>query len=64
MNKQLRKRMFKKRRVRRITFTIATGLSIELNTYALIRPTIPGLQVTFIVLFKKITKWEFRSLEN
>lgn len=42
MNKQIRKRMFKKRRVRRIIFTITGGLSIELNTYALIRPTIPG----------------------
>ncbi|KAJ9549708.1 hypothetical protein OSB04_022251 [Centaurea solstitialis] len=42
MKKQLRKRMFKKRKVRRITFMIASGLSIELNTYALIRPTVPG----------------------
>ncbi|XP_062170512.1 ATP-dependent DNA helicase 2 subunit KU70 [Alnus glutinosa] len=42
MKDQLRKRMFKKRIVRRITFSIANGLSIELNTYALIRPTIPG----------------------
>ncbi|XP_024960981.1 ATP-dependent DNA helicase 2 subunit KU70 isoform X1 [Cynara cardunculus var. scolymus] len=42
MKKQLRKRMFKKRKVRRITFMIASGLSIELNTYALIRPTAPG----------------------
>ncbi|KAL7609250.1 ATP-dependent DNA helicase 2 subunit KU70 [Lactuca sativa] len=42
LNKQLRKRMFKKRRVRRIIFTVAGGLSIELNTYALIRPTVPG----------------------
>ncbi|KAM7514544.1 hypothetical protein LguiA_004127 [Lonicera macranthoides] len=39
---QLRKRMFRKRKVRRITFIIAKGLSIELNTYALIRPTVPG----------------------
>lgn len=42
LNKQIRKRMFKKRRVRRIIFTVAGGLSIELNTYALIRPTLPG----------------------
>ncbi|XP_065861912.1 ATP-dependent DNA helicase 2 subunit KU70 [Euphorbia lathyris] len=42
MKDQLRKRMFTKRIVRRITFVIATGLSIELNTYALIRPTTPG----------------------
>lgn len=39
---QLRKRMFRKRKVRRITFSIGSGLSIEINTYALIRPTIPG----------------------
>uniref|UniRef100_A0A5B7BKN8 ATP-dependent DNA helicase 2 subunit KU70 n=1 Tax=Davidia involucrata TaxID=16924 RepID=A0A5B7BKN8_DAVIN len=42
MKDQLRKRMFKKRKVRRITFSITNGLSIELNTYALIRPTTPG----------------------
>lgn len=47
MNKQLRKRMFKKRKVRRIMFTIAGGLSIELNTYALIRPTVPA-KVTWL----------------
>ncbi|VFQ72427.1 unnamed protein product [Cuscuta campestris] len=39
---QLRKRIFKKRKVRRIKFIIASGLSIELNTYALIRPTNTG----------------------
>lgn len=39
--------MFRKRRVRRIIFTIASGLSIELNTYALIRPTVPG-QITWL----------------
>ncbi|KAF9672714.1 hypothetical protein SADUNF_Sadunf11G0073200 [Salix dunnii] len=42
MKDQLRKRMFTKRIVRRITLSIANGLSIELNTYALIRPTMPG----------------------
>jgi hypothetical protein len=42
MKDQLRKRMFTKRIVRRITLSIANGLSIELNTYALIRPTLPG----------------------
>ncbi|XP_059632848.1 ATP-dependent DNA helicase 2 subunit KU70 isoform X1 [Cornus florida] len=41
MKDQLRKRMFKKRKVRRITFSIVDGLSIELNFYALIRPTMP-----------------------
>ncbi|XAR65559.1 DNA helicase [Bertholletia excelsa] len=42
MKDQLRKRMFRKRKIRRITFSIANGISIELNTYALIRPTNPG----------------------
>ncbi|KAK9141103.1 hypothetical protein Scep_010784 [Stephania cephalantha] len=42
MKGQLRKRMFKKRKIRRITFSIVNGISIELNTYALIRPTVPG----------------------
>ncbi|KAJ9183016.1 hypothetical protein P3X46_006936 [Hevea brasiliensis] len=42
MKDQLRKQMFAKRIVRRITLLIANGLSIELNTYALIRPTTPG----------------------
>ncbi|XVF18569.1 hypothetical protein REPUB_Repub11eG0034100 [Reevesia pubescens] len=42
MKDQLRKRMFTKRIIRRITFHIANGLSIGLNTYALIRPTVPG----------------------
>lgn len=42
MKDQLRKRMFSKRIVKRISFIIANGLSIELNTYALIRPTVPG----------------------
>ncbi|KAB2600363.1 hypothetical protein D8674_010634 [Pyrus ussuriensis x Pyrus communis] len=42
MKDQLRKKMFKKRLVRKITFSIANGLSIQLNSYALIRPTLPG----------------------
>ncbi|XP_054805999.1 ATP-dependent DNA helicase 2 subunit KU70 isoform X3 [Prosopis cineraria] len=42
MKDQLRKHMFKKRIVKRIKFTIVNGLSIELNSYALIRPTVPG----------------------
>ncbi|KAI3459721.1 hypothetical protein Pfo_016384 [Paulownia fortunei] len=42
MKDQLRKRMFRKRKVRRIYFIIASGVSIELNTYALVRPTNPG----------------------
>ncbi|KAK1311205.1 ATP-dependent DNA helicase 2 subunit KU70 [Acorus calamus] len=42
MTDQLRKRMFKKRKVKGITFFIANGISIEVNSYALIRPTLPG----------------------
>lgn len=42
MKDQLRKRMFKKRKIRRITFSVFDGISIELNTYALVRPTLPG----------------------
>ncbi|XP_050230179.1 ATP-dependent DNA helicase 2 subunit KU70 [Mercurialis annua] len=42
MKDQLRKCMFTKRIVRKITFSITSGMSIELNTYALIRPTTPG----------------------
>ncbi|XVF78951.1 hypothetical protein PTKIN_Ptkin14bG0179700 [Pterospermum kingtungense] len=42
MKDQLRKRMFTKRIIKRITFHITGGLSIEVNTYALIRPTVPG----------------------
>nr|CAD1841719.1 unnamed protein product [Ananas comosus var. bracteatus] len=42
MTDQLRKRIFKKRKVKTLTFSIANGISIEVNTYALIRPTLPG----------------------
>ncbi|KAH7521471.1 hypothetical protein FEM48_Zijuj07G0037200 [Ziziphus jujuba var. spinosa] len=42
MKFQLRKRMFTKRVVRKINFSIANGLSIELGSYALIRPAVPG----------------------
>ncbi|KAM7279221.1 hypothetical protein ACFE04_006355 [Oxalis oulophora] len=42
MKDRLRKRMFKKRIVRQITFCLADGLSIEVSSYALIRPTAPG----------------------
>ncbi|CAL1409025.1 unnamed protein product [Linum trigynum] len=42
MKNQLRKRMFAKRIVKRIKFVITNGLSIDLHTYALIRPTAPG----------------------
>lgn len=42
MKAQLRKRMFSKRRVNKFKFTIVDGLSVELNSYALVRPTAPG----------------------
>ncbi|KAJ0982399.1 hypothetical protein J5N97_010654 [Dioscorea zingiberensis] len=42
MKDQLTKRIFKKRIVRTIRFSIAKGITIEVNTYALIRPTSPG----------------------
>lgn len=42
MKDQLRKRMFMKRIVKKLKFTIVDGISIELNSYALIRPTVPG----------------------
>lgn len=42
MTDQLKKRMFKKRKVRSLIFTITNDICIQVNTYALIRPTIPG----------------------
>lgn len=42
MKNQLRKRIMKKRKIQRITFVIANGLSIEVDTYALLRPANPG----------------------
>ncbi|PNX97566.1 ATP-dependent DNA helicase 2 subunit ku70-like protein, partial [Trifolium pratense] len=42
MKDQLRKRMFTKRRVNKFKFTLVDGVSIDLNSYALIRPTVPG----------------------
>ncbi|XP_022137914.1 ATP-dependent DNA helicase 2 subunit KU70 isoform X2 [Momordica charantia] len=42
MKDQLKKRMFKKRIVRRLKFSITNRLSIDVNSYALIRPTLPG----------------------
>lgn len=59
MKDQLRKRMFKKRIIRRITFSIANGLSIELNTYALLRPTTPGMSHLFVVNVQYLTKLSF-----
>ncbi|KAL2459822.1 ATP-dependent DNA helicase 2 subunit KU70 [Forsythia ovata] len=42
MKDQLRKRMFRKRKIRRIKFIISNAMAIEVNTYALVRPTNPG----------------------
>ncbi|XP_072958461.1 ATP-dependent DNA helicase 2 subunit KU70 [Typha angustifolia] len=42
MTDQLRKRIFKKRKVRTLTLSIANDICIEVNTYALVRPTLPG----------------------
>jgi ATP-dependent DNA helicase 2 subunit 1 len=43
MTDQLRKRMMKKRRVKTLSFAITNDVCIEVNTYALIRPTTPGM---------------------
>lgn len=51
MEYQLRKRMFKKRIVRRLTFSIVNGLSIEVNTYALVRSLVPGRIIIRIYIF-------------
>ncbi|KAK3126561.1 hypothetical protein QOZ80_7AG0558490 [Eleusine coracana subsp. coracana] len=42
MTDQLKKRMMKKRRVKTLSFAITNDVCIEVNTYALIRPTTPG----------------------
>ncbi|KAL6647290.1 hypothetical protein ACP70R_014727 [Stipagrostis hirtigluma subsp. patula] len=42
MTDQLRRRMMKKRRVKTLSFAITNDVCIEVNTYALIRPTAPG----------------------
>ncbi|KAM3254137.1 hypothetical protein ACQJBY_047953 [Aegilops geniculata] len=42
MTDQLRKRMMKKRKVKTLSFAITNDVCIEVNTYALIRPTAPG----------------------
>lgn len=34
--------MFKKRIVRKLTFSVANGVSIEVHTYAFIHPTVLG----------------------
>lgn len=51
MKDQVRKRMFKKHIVRKLTFAIADGLSIEVNMYALIRPTIPGAMTLLLLCY-------------
>lgn len=63
MKDQLRKRMFKKRLVRKITFSIANGLSIQLSSYALIRPTLPGICITICSItysfYKSASAYQF-----
>lgn len=55
MKDQLRKRMYKKRIVRKITFSIANGISIQLSSYALIRPTLPGICISDSPFFQLVT---------
>lgn len=52
MKDQLKKRMFNKRKVKTLAFLISQGVSIEVNSYALIRPTVPGILLVryFLVL--------------
>jgi hypothetical protein len=45
MTDQLRKRMMKKRRVKTLAFAVTSDICIEVNTYALTRPTTPGMIV-------------------
>ncbi|EER97823.1 ATP-dependent DNA helicase 2 subunit KU70 [Sorghum bicolor] len=42
MANQLRKRIMRKRRVKTLSFAITNDVCIEVNTYALVRPTTPG----------------------
>jgi len=43
MANQLRKRIMRKRRVKTLSFAITNDVCIEVNTYALVRPTTPGM---------------------
>jgi len=54
MKDQLRKRMFTKRIVKRLKFTIVNGISIELNSYALICPTVRGRNFTSLSNLQKL----------
>ncbi|KAL6580810.1 ATP-dependent DNA helicase II subunit 1 [Orobanche minor] len=60
MKDQLRKRMFRKRKVRRINFIIASGVAIELSTYALVRPTNPGV----ITWLDSVTNLPLKTYKN
>ncbi|NP_001307810.1 ATP-dependent DNA helicase 2 subunit KU70-like [Zea mays] len=42
MTNQLRKRIMKKRRIKTLSFAITNDVCIEVNTYALVRPTTTG----------------------
>lgn len=54
MTDQLRKRMMKKRKVKTLSFAITNDVCIEVNSYALIRPTVPGMLpiCLFMLLYK------------
>ncbi|XP_045814076.1 ATP-dependent DNA helicase 2 subunit KU70 isoform X1 [Trifolium pratense] len=60
MKDQLRKRMFTKRRVNKFKFTLVDGVSIDLNSYALIRPTVPG-SITWL---DSVTNRPLKSVRN
>uniref|UniRef100_A0A1D1YVZ0 ATP-dependent DNA helicase 2 subunit KU70 n=2 Tax=Anthurium amnicola TaxID=1678845 RepID=A0A1D1YVZ0_9ARAE len=42
MKDQIRRRMFTKRKVKTVTLSLPCGISIVVNTYALVRPNVPG----------------------
>lgn len=49
--------MFKKRKVRRITFKLTNDISIEVNAYALIRPALPGRIHSCYDVFVVVTQY-------
>lgn len=57
MTDQLKKRILKKRKIRTIRFSISNDVCIEVNTYALIRPTLPGA----IVWLDSVTNLPLKS---
>jgi ATP-dependent DNA helicase 2 subunit 1 len=66
MTDQLRKRMMKKRRVKTLAFAITSDICIEVNTYALTRPTTPGMivrcdQFCFLPLLRTMPRYCVQS---